>query len=158
MTTSNVKTADEYRAMAQDSRRQSRESFDRCDTDGALSQWASDQMATRYQQNAQTVEAGGVAALALVELATGHIIATADEYLEGQYGWYYLIKDDAAAERVGRFITPSYAKDPATRDRNNARKGVREVTVMVPLADCYESRRTGRIEVAVWANAKVVSA
>ncbi len=36
------RTASEYRAEAAAKREQSRESFERCDTDGFLSQWASD--------------------------------------------------------------------------------------------------------------------
>lgn len=54
-----TKTADEYREMARGSRRSSEESFERCDTDGFLSQWASDQMAVKYDALARLAENGG---------------------------------------------------------------------------------------------------
>lgn len=154
--TSNIRTADEYLAAAQDCRKRSAESFERCDTDGFLSQWASDTMANRYSRNAEIVEAGGVHRLALIEIATGAVVATSAQYLEGQYGWYYLINDDEAAARLGRFVTPSSAQNEATRDRNNAKKGIREITTFVPLVDCYESRKTSEIEVFSYDNAEVV--
>lgn len=152
-TTSNIATAASYREQAADCYKRSLESFDRCDTDGFLSQWAADKMASTYISNAEIVEQGYVRSLALVEIATGEIVASAAQYLEGQYGWYYLISDDAVADRLGRFVTPSSASKAETRDKNNAKKGVREVATHVPLADCYESRKTGRIEVFSYDNA-----
>lgn len=54
-----TKTAEEYREMAGRSRRSSEESFERCDTDGFLSQWASDQMAAKYDALARLAENEG---------------------------------------------------------------------------------------------------
>lgn len=154
--TTDIQTADQYRAMAADCYRRTQESWERSDTDGFMSQWASDQMASRYQHNAVIVEQGGVQSSALVEVATGEIVATMADYKEGQYGWCYLIRDDSVAARIGRFVSPSNAKKQETREANNAKKGVREVSVLVPLADCYESRETGRIEVYSYQNAEVI--
>lgn len=153
--TTNIQTAEKYRQLAQDCYRRTQESWERSDNDGFLSQWASDQMAGIYNHNALVVDAGGVESSALVEIETGEIVATMADYKEGQYGWYYLIRDDAVAARIGRFISTSNASKAETREANNAKKGVRVVTVMVPLADCYESRKTGRIEVHSYENAQV---
>lgn len=54
-----TKTADEYRAMAQGSYRSAEESFERCDTDGFLSQWASGTMAQKYETLARLAENEG---------------------------------------------------------------------------------------------------
>lgn len=143
-----IKTASEYRALAADCRRRSAESFDRCDTDGYLSQWASDQMAVQYEANAQRVESGGVQITVLVEISTGKIVATEHDMHESRYGFYYLITDDDAASRLGRFFTESTAQNEKTAARNNAKKGIRVETRTVAIENMYESRRTGSLEVS----------
>lgn len=120
------KTAAEWRAESADSRRRSYESFQRSDTDGFLSQWASDEMARRYDSLARLAENGGVReAIAYADIETGEIIK--GEWREAQYGAAW-----APADRSRRWIFPSNAKNAATRDRNNAAKGVREVRVLIP--------------------------
>jgi hypothetical protein len=52
-------TADEFRAMARASRKSSEDSFERSDTDGFLSQWASDTMARAYDLAATLAESNG---------------------------------------------------------------------------------------------------
>lgn len=49
------------RAMAAASRQRSSDSFDRCDTDGFLSQWANDITAQQLTRQAEIAEAGGKA-------------------------------------------------------------------------------------------------
>lgn len=53
-------------ALAHRSRQQSLDSFDRCDTDGFMSQWAADSMASEYRAWADLVEQGGMVALAVL--------------------------------------------------------------------------------------------
>lgn len=53
------KTPDEFRALATGQHRKAEESFERCDTDGFVSQWASDYMGRGYTLAAQVAEAGG---------------------------------------------------------------------------------------------------
>lgn len=53
------KTADEWRAMAATNRRDAADSFERCDTDGFLSQWGSGMMAQEYRLCAHVAEADG---------------------------------------------------------------------------------------------------
>jgi len=52
--------ADAYRAMAQECRQNSADSFERCDTDGFLSQWASDQMSRKYLLMADLADNDGM--------------------------------------------------------------------------------------------------
>lgn len=54
-------TAEQLRAAAKASRQSAEDSFQRCDTDGFLSQWASTLTAQLYEKQAEIVEAGGVA-------------------------------------------------------------------------------------------------
>lgn len=54
-------TATEWRQRAGDSRRSSQESWERSDTDGFLSQWASDLYAQLYEAKARIAEANGTA-------------------------------------------------------------------------------------------------
>jgi len=49
-------TAEEYRAMSDDAHKRKIESFERCDTDGFLSQWALDVMSSVYRRAAEMVE------------------------------------------------------------------------------------------------------
>lgn len=55
------KSAEQLRAEAAASRQRSEDSFERCDTDGFLSQWASDMTARLYEEQARIVEQGGKA-------------------------------------------------------------------------------------------------
>lgn len=54
-------TAKEYRKMAEDAEQQSADSFERCDTDGFLSQWASGLTAQKYRLQANIEDNGGAA-------------------------------------------------------------------------------------------------
>jgi hypothetical protein len=124
------RTAAEWRELAQDCRKRSAESWERSDTDGFLSQWASDQMASRYDDCAAVAEADGRVEVSAAFLLDGTVASV--DYREGQYGWYYLINDAAEAVTGVRFFSPSGARKAATRAANNAKKGFTEGTVSVP--------------------------
>lgn len=120
------KTAAEWKAEASASRQRSAESWERSDTDGFLSQWASDQMAGRYDHLASIAEDGGTMLVtAFVDLATGELVK--GEVEQGQYGAFYRPFDPEHG-----LVFFSHARSAATREVNNAKKGVREVTVRVP--------------------------
>lgn len=86
------RTAEEWRESARQSRRNSYESFERCDTDGFLSQWASDTMASRYEHCATVAENGGViAAIALFK--DGELVANARN-VKGRYGYTWVFDDE----------------------------------------------------------------
>ena len=119
------KTAEEWREQARESRQRSAESWERSDTDGFLSQWASDEMARRYDFLATVAERGYLEVFAFVDLATGELIKGEQE--QGQYGTYFRPFD-----RDRGLIFFSHASKKATRDANNAKKGVREVLCHAP--------------------------
>ena len=52
-------SGDELRAKAAASRKAAQDSFDRCDTDGFLSQWASGITGMLYERQAEIADAGG---------------------------------------------------------------------------------------------------
>jgi hypothetical protein len=120
-------TAAEWTAKAQGSRQNSADSFERSDTDGLLSQWASDQMAIKHQRNARIAEVGGIEMAGIVDLATGEIVK--GEWVDGQYGAFYRPFDRSVA-----LIFPSNARNEKTRAANNAKKGIAEVQVVAPAA------------------------
>ncbi|QWY84902.1 hypothetical protein SEA_MSCARN_31 [Gordonia phage MScarn] len=118
-------TADEYRAMAQDERNRSAESFDRCDTDGFLSQWAHDSMAHNYRHLADLVDNGGD----VQEIAWPMILEDegnwrwVDEfrYVKGQYGESVRIWH----EHKVHWWNPSRARKAEVARRNDEKKGFR---------------------------------
>ncbi|WGH21011.1 hypothetical protein SEA_AZIRA_5 [Gordonia phage Azira] len=118
-------TADEYRAMAQRERQSSYDSFERCDTDGFLSQWAHDSMARTYLTLAGWAEDGGdvqTIAWPMILDDEGNWLWV-DEYrfVSGQYGDSVRIWHDGKAH----WWNPSRARKAATAQRNDEKKGFR---------------------------------
>jgi hypothetical protein len=79
-------TAEELRAGAEQRREEAAASFERCDTDGFLSQWASGITARLYEQQAKIAEAGGTALFARDELLTLAGEKTDARLCETRYG------------------------------------------------------------------------
>lgn len=69
-----TKTAEEYRKMAQGNVMASSESFERCDTDGFLSQWGHDQMARVYEALAGLAENGGKSTFVYLADLNGNLV------------------------------------------------------------------------------------
>ena len=116
-----TETAETYRAMAKDCHRRSAESFDRCDTDGYLSQWAADMSARRYGVMAKVAENGGKTEEAALFFADGTIAS--HDMREGKFGAYFFLTDEAAKRYGSRFVNLSNAKKAETRRKNYAKKG-----------------------------------
>lgn len=123
------KTAAEWRTEARDSRQRSADSFERSDTDGFLSQWASDTMARKYEACADLAELGGVIEFQ-VPFVNGEV-ATLELDRDGQYGRYWYLTVEAARIVGKRYFTPSSASKSAMRRRNNAKKGVTMGTIRI---------------------------
>lgn len=123
------KTAAEWRAEAKASRQRSYDSFQSSDTDGFLSQWASDTMARKYDSCADLAELGGVIEFQ-VPFVNGKV-ATQELDREGQYGRYWYLTVEAARVVGKRYFTPSSANKAATRRKNNAKKGVTMGTIRI---------------------------
>ena len=109
-------TAKEYRKMAEDAEQQSADSFERCDTDGFLSQWASGLTAQKYRLQANIEDNGGAAWFVGLYAGSERVPA---KQIPTPYGVAWLLRDDAAA-KYGRFV-PVGAKS-----RKQKKLGLRE--------------------------------
>ena len=115
-------TADQWRDKAAESRQRSYDSFQRSDTDGFLSQWASDSVAREYDLCARLAEADGMWEFVAVFDLDGNLVPAVQR--ENQWGYYWSIYDNPECKgRAVAFFTESKARKAATRNRNNAKKG-----------------------------------
>lgn len=96
------KTAEVYRQMAADCRSRRAESFERCDTDGFLSQWASDYNARKFDLCADLVENDYLTEFSGLYFGEERIPA---KVIDGKFGQSWLLREDAA-ERFGRKYIP----------------------------------------------------
>lgn len=99
-----TETAETYRAMATDCRNRSAESFDRCDTDGFLTQWAHDVNARKYDLAAVLADNNGEAEFDALFDLDGNIVPAA--IVNGQYGATWIVKEsfDALRNHTGRAV------------------------------------------------------
>jgi hypothetical protein len=114
------KTPEQLREMARDCYKRSAESFERCDTDGFLSQWASDQTARVYNYAAQLAENGWTEEFSALFDLDGNFVT--DDLRETQYGAAWMIK---LPEGGVKWVNPSHAHKAATRRANLEKKGYR---------------------------------
>jgi len=128
----NDRTAAQWETIARESHVAKVESFDRCDTDGFLSQWAHDQMQARYQQMARAAAEGNTVDSHAVFDLDGNLVTT--QYRQGNYGPYWFIPQN---EGKARFFNESEAEKFTTRRRNNEKKGYRigSVRLRVTMAE-----------------------
>lgn len=111
-------TPESLRAEAKELSQKSRESFDRSDTDGFLSQWALDITAREKRMKADLIERGGVIETTALFDTKGNLIPHARE-VETRYGWAW-VHDD---ENGTHWFNPSKAQKAWQREANNAKKG-----------------------------------
>ncbi len=95
------------RAEAQAARTEAQASFDRCDTDGFLSQWASGLTAQLKNAQANILEAGGTHCFWGLYFQGQRVAA---KQIEGQFGVVWILRDDEAAKFGRKFIPVSYGK------------------------------------------------
>lgn len=108
-------TAEQHREAAEAARKSAAESFERCDTDGFLSQWASGLTAQKHDAEARLLEAGGVMDC-MVLFLNGELASTHQGF--SQFGEYWVLNDEAAEKFGKRFYSPSKSlKNPIARDR-----------------------------------------
>ena len=102
--------AERLEQEAKDNRRRSAESFDRCDTDGFLSQWALDIGADLNRRKAELLRDGGFAQFPVLCDAAGNVIATRvykfpDKYsFSGGYVRRWRLPDELAAKAGRKWI------------------------------------------------------
>lgn len=130
----NKLTADEYRAKARSYDQEAWDSFERSDTDGFLSQWASGITARECLMKADLAEQGWMAKFPALFDLDGNIVPAV--FVAGNYGMSWRLLDptcwEQCWERTIGWFTPSRAENDARRVANNAKKGYYVGTVKAP--------------------------
>lgn len=105
-----MSTATELRAEAAQHDRDAQESFERCDTDGFLTQWASGLTAQEKRAQAEIEENGGLSDFpALFDLEGNYVPA---KLINGRYGLAWTLVDDEGTF-TGEFVS-AFPKRRAT--------------------------------------------
>lgn len=128
------KTAEQWRAEAAEANARRNESWDRCDTDGFVSQWAHQMHEGENNLKARLAEQNGMTEVSALFDLDGNLISALHGF--GQFGEYFMILDaegnkDATQARNG-FFSPSQARNEATARKNNAAKGFYVGSALVP--------------------------
>jgi hypothetical protein len=140
-----TKTAEQLRLEAKAHDAEAIASFERCDTDGALSQWSSGLNAQRARLQADIVDAGGVAKFPALFTLDGEYVPA--KRIEGQWGPRWMVLD-ADGNRTGEYL-PYF---PKRRD-TLAKKGYVEGFVLRPARADYAEGRGGLVTVYVTSKA-----
>jgi len=115
-------TPEQWREKAKGSRQSAADSWERSDTDGFMSQWASGLMASEYELKAQLAEAGGLTTTrALFFAGTDKVAST--HFAQGQWGGYWVLNDEAAAQFGKRFLNESKASTGEKQRAAMVKKG-----------------------------------
>ena len=115
-------TAEQWREQARQSAQRRAESWDRSDTDGFMSQWASGVMADEYETCAVLAEDGGLTTTrALFFAETGEVASTHFRY--GDWGPYWVLNDKAAEAFGKRFLSESKASTGEKQRAAMVKKG-----------------------------------
>jgi hypothetical protein len=125
------------RAMAAASRKAAHDSFERCDTDGFLSQCALDITARQFERQAHIAEAGGLAEFTGLYQGERRVAARLVPGFRGRSTW--LLRDDEA-ERFGRRFVPFAA---GRSSRVQKALGLAERAEMAPAIACLAGSGTG---------------
>lgn len=131
-----ARSADQLRAEAAQHEQDAQDSYERCDTDGFLSQWASGMTAQRKRLQATIVEAGGVATFfryQVTDLATGEVLPRdRAKICDTQYGQSWRVQLSS-----GEVV---WATANAARESTYSRKGFRVDEVEVVAAATADLR------------------
>jgi hypothetical protein len=130
----------EWRAMARGQHQYAADSWERSDTDGFVSQWASGVTGRMYDLLARLAEAGGVEEMKWVfDSKTGEPVEW--RWIETRYGSSILIPGAAYGE--GRFFNPSRARRGADRLKRDQAKGFHWGTVRTEVVAMFSGGGSG---------------
>ena len=117
-----TKTAEELRAEAKTKFKAADDSFERCDTDGFLSQWASNLTGRKLMLEAEIAENDGLGEFMALADADGNLVPA--KVIDAKYGrcWAILSDWDWKAPFTGEFIGL----------RQVEKKGYRKVRALAP--------------------------
>jgi hypothetical protein len=96
-----TKTPTDLRDEARKLEREAFDSFERCDTDGALSQWGLRLSADRLRLQAKIVEEGGTAPFRTLFRLDGTFQPAVE--IEGKWGWRWMVLDQDGV-RTGQYL------------------------------------------------------
>lgn len=113
------RSAAERDGMAAQCARRSQESWERSDTDGFLSQWASDSMAMFYRNVATVAANGGRCRIPWLFDASSGMPVDEWRWVQGRYGSSVAIGDRSSTV----WFHPSQARDGVRREANDRAKG-----------------------------------
>lgn len=136
-----MKTSAELRAEAARHDQEAHDSFERCDTDGALSQWASGLSAQKARLEADLIDKGGVSEFLTLFDLEGHYQPAVP--INSRYGMRWMLLD-AKGERTGEYL-PYH---PARRE-TLAKRGYVEGYAVFPAKADYRDGGTGLTGVSV---------
>lgn len=119
-----MKTAEEFRASAAAHEQEAFDSFERCDTDGFVTQWAHGVCAQRDRIAASIAEAGGVAEFAALFDLDGNWVPS--KLIDAKYGTCWALLDEHG-KFTGDFIS-AFPKRASTM----AKKGFYEGHALWP--------------------------
>jgi hypothetical protein len=105
--TTHTRTPESLRELARQKENEAHESFQRCDTDGALSQWASEINARRLYVEADILENDGLAEFPALFTLDGELVTAI--VIDGRFGACWMLLDDAG-ESLGEFVPFSPAR------------------------------------------------
>lgn len=134
-----TKTAEQLRLEAAAHDAEAIGSFERCDTDGALSQWSSTLSAQKARLQAEIVDAGGVAQFPALFTIDGEYVPA--KRIEGNWGPRWMVLD---ADGVRTEVYLPYF--PARRS-TLAKHGYCEGFVLRPAAAGFSEGRGGLVTV-----------
>jgi hypothetical protein len=140
-TTTTTDQATALRAEAIRHQQEAIDSFNRCDTDGALSQWASGLTSRHKMAEADLLERGGVSEFLTLFDLDGNFVPA--KIIQTQYGSRWMVLD-AEGRKTGEFL-------PVTPKRRDtlAKRGYCEGYAMFPAAVGYAEGRGGLVTVSV---------
>lgn len=147
MTTNNTTTTDttseaaRLRSEAADLNQQARDSFERCDTDGALSQWALGLDSQKKFAQARLLDDGGVAKFITLFDLDGNWVPS--KMIRTQYGSRWMVLD-SEGNKTGTFLPVC----PKRRD-TLAKHGYVEGYAMFPAKVDYVDTGAGLVGVRV---------
>lgn len=119
-TTEQLTQAAELRARSKGSRDEQQASFDRCDTDGFLSQWAHGLTAEKYAAQARVLEHGGHAPfVGLFKIETGERVPA--RMISTKFGTRWMVCDPQTGRSAGIF----YPTGPTSHKQRKAGLGER---------------------------------
>lgn len=119
------RTGEQWRALAAEAGREAAESFERCDSDGFLSQWASQQMQSRYFSMAAIADEGHICERPAVFDLAGNLVSL-DDRTNDWGNRYWTI----ATNEGRKYFSESNASKLKTARANNEKKGYRLGWVM----------------------------